>query len=71
MSYSPARPCKQKQDFNTGQFGQRWLTVTSFWGLQRKPDDDRQLHQRNRTPDLEHGHGNAEDEEGEEDEGTP
>ena len=31
-------------------------------GLLRRPDDDHQLHQRNRTPYLEHGHGNAEEE---------
>ena len=37
-------------------------------GLQRRPDDNHQLHQRNRTPDLEHGHRNAEGEEEEEEE---
>ena len=44
-----------------------WTTLDDkLCGLQRKPDDDRQLHQRNRIPDLEHGHGKAEEEEKEE-----
>ena len=30
------------------------------------PDDEQQLHQRNRTQDLEHGHRNAKEEEEEE-----
>ena len=39
------------------------IQVKGSEGLQRRPDDDHQLNQRNRTPDVEHGHiRNAEEE---------